>query len=427
VSEIENKQIAKVDVSFERQIIESEPGIRQRALAVQALLELSDYFDSEPSVDQIEAIRGLSKKEAKAARKALEKTVLFIGNTKTPTKNNVVTLIPLAPVASEPVQEAPALEDVETEPLDAVEIVETTSPVVEVPTDTSELTPLSKMAVKFLRDINRYDESVTSDNLDGIINEIVTKVDAKRSRLDYGKMLHLYFEGVPAESIAETLSSTPASISKTISRIRTTLVREVSAEPIIPTAPEEVVEKVSTPVPQPPIKPVHYVFKSTVDGSLLPPPVEILTDDSDVEAGRADRHEKLKMAVTSPEEISTEDWLQIAQEHITELAERYISQDEAEALWAHLHLDEDGKYTQHPRRYEEAINNLRPRFRDVLRERFDKESVDKRIMGILFNASLGWKNLDDLHELLNVIYPNTYDKELIQRQTVLTFSEFLRP
>ncbi|MDB5162531.1 MAG: hypothetical protein JWN28_138 [Candidatus Saccharibacteria bacterium] len=436
----EIEQPKDVNVAFERQILESESGTRQRLLAEQALFQVSEFFDAVPTESQLELIRGLSKQRAKAARIALELTVQLLDDNAATNQNNVIELPPLVLVENPSTEPAEADAEVEKEAEHEVVI--------------SQDGQLAERVIKFLQDIDRYDESATRETINDIIEKLIKdhSPTARQSKLDYPKMLNMYFDGFTNQEIAEGLHTTNNSIRVTMSRIR----KEAQQKALKENTPETIAETVQKPtvyVSKEPIAKEPIIEEPIVEAVVVEAPevqteqeikVEavpevlevaevVVVEEVVVEEEAAivydpkETYKKVMLAVEKPEEVLRDEWLQVAEAYIKNAASAYLDIDEAEALWAHLHFDEDYKYRQTPRRYRGAISILRPLFQKQVHDRFKKDSINKKVLGYLFGNPDDPKNLDDLKSLLEDNKDgDVWTKLTVQRQAVAAFSELLQ-
>jgi len=435
VAETENTE--KINISFENEVAEAGPGVRQRALAVQALFELSRAFGDEPSEEQVERLRGLSKKEAKAARKVLEETVklVFVEEvTSQEQYQNDDAGLSASDIEVEQPEQVQMVEVELTTPQGEIETSEGKNEV-EVPVQIGERA--KKWLLGMEAEVGDI-ELLTTASIPVIVKNLIDKYAPKKKvQLDYGYILEAYLLGVSYQDISVREGVPQSSIANLLSRLKRTILNANDSEHII----EEDTLKVGLVADSEPAQ-VNELEVALVKGEESTPEVSDIEEVepqtepvTEIKAEQAQdlvltakqRHEILERAAKSLEEVEEEEWLRIAETQIVELASIHIQEHQAVALWDHLHADEDEKYKKTTKNYMDAINRLRPQYRKVFEDRFNKNSLDRKILPQFFNSSTGWRNLDDLYDFLEQNTTDTWTLQYAQRQAVVTFSELLRP
>jgi hypothetical protein len=424
VSDIERTE--RMDVPLETSRDDSKQTVRERELARQAFVRFSMVFGLETSQDSIDRIAALSEREVRIARRALETTVRFFGNDESIAEDNIIPLTPMLATEGNSETHASLLIE-EKKVLLSKEVL-----------DRNEL---SEAAVKFLKATGYYDESLTLFDIPRVAEIIVKEHGPSSSKLDYEKLIRLYLLGVSKIAIAEELGSTIASISQTIYNFKNKIIENNKMND---QADKTTIKDIASPVISQPVKP-QLPEPSTATQPLPQPkpqpfklnPIELPVVSEKTEAvskplkgTQSEWYEKLKQSLDSDDEVSHEEWQQVAEACVKDAAERYLYDDQIDALWAHLHRGEDADddnatYKSAPRKYREAIEELRPLYERAMSDRINQNDVNRIVLVTLFDKATGLKNLDDVHARLYK-RSSIWTKELVERRVVLTMAELMR-
>lgn len=414
-----DRELVVVDTSLEAKIASLEPGARQRALAVTAFKALSEMVGQEPSIDTITHLRSLSRAEAKATQKAL-KIVRGLFETQQSSTADVLD-VPEASLSIEDPEVKP-----EGELSVSMEVSEEGAP-----ETAASVAGLNKRATNWLKGIIEEDPStLTVDDIPRI-KDMVKKARGplgSRVKLDYDALIEGLLRGIDFNDLADQLNSTPGSLQLTLSNYKKAIQKQSTglqvdtaafAAPHLPLVvaprpqpPHIRLETASRPVAPTQVRPSITQPKHTV------PTAEHLTRRK-LDEARATIHR----AVDEPNLVGVEEWMSEAGLYIETVAARTIRPDQAAALWQHLHFDDDAQYRHAPDSYKAALDQLRPRLRVVAKD-LENGSINKTVLNCLFNSSVGYKTLDDLHELL-VRRDSTITKNLTQRHAVLAVMTLL--
>jgi hypothetical protein len=410
---------ANIDTSFEDLIIEQKPGVRQRALAVRALVELTELTKGSIDSEIIEQLRGLSKEDAGKIHKSLAKaTRLIRGITPQVEEKTLETAtLPYKPHPLETIEPAQPVE----EKNDAVEVIVQTAPVVErvvaeettiesIEPKTSNK-PLTESALAWLEGMIDGDiKNLTTDDIPRIMVELKYQRGPLRSNssVDYDELILGRLSGLTPAILADTLGSTPSAISQAFTKYRQNILNKRNASQISAVIINEVSELVETPT---------AVVEEQESETAEP---EIKKDE------KPQNHaETLSLAVEKPAVVSNDEWIHAAETAIKSLAENYVSEDNADAFWTYIHFDDAGDYRQANARVRKTIEEIRSRFTDVVNERFVRGTAARMGLQMLFNNSMGYKNLDSIHNLLHQ-KELSETKTTTQRHIVLAVYEMLR-
>ena len=409
-----------VDVSFEHKVAAEGPGVRQRALAIQALQNVSELFGTTPTEAQVEAIRTLSKQEAKAARQALEATVTLLGQAGVVEVSqneheaiidepiDAALITPIEAVTSKPAQPEPEPEpEVESEPEPEPELKPEIEPEVEeaIEKDSDEPSPLSGEIVKWLDGlIDRDPAALTTADIPSIIIELNEAYGpyGTRKKLDYNLLLQLRLEGKSYKIIHESFElSTVLSLKQALVNFR----KRVLTNKAIPPAAEDDTREVPVvqsvrPVPRPPASTtVLQKIETSKETETTPLQPEIVVevdfqegDEPNLDEIRESQLNELTQAAENSNIYSNAEWKEIAEEYLYDVAAKLLSPEEIEALWGYLHIEDDGEHRSATTKYQSALNKLRANFTE-LAHRSNKDSLEQQALRMLFNISMGYKDL----------------------------------
>lgn len=400
------QELVGVDISFEKNVIESGGGVRQRALAIQALVGMAERLDAQVTPELVEKFRGLTKKQAILARKSLENLVQFFGEK--PVQDEAVIDTPAVEVVTiaQPQQEAAPASEVfiDDEPEDFTAPVlteiseEKSESVIEIQ---GEAEPLNTAAQKWLSGLIDDDVTELSEaDIPRIVENLMElRGPMPKAKLDYRLILTERLKGQKQDVIAELVSSTHSSISLTLNNFRNHILKTRSQD----VEPAKELTQTAKPIPKPPlnpaaIRPILSVEKPVVVEVIEPAPLRV-TEQSITEI-REERLEKLIQSVEKPNNYSPSEWLEIAEEHIRDVASDVLAPEQVDALWQHIHFDDEDQYKLAPAEYQTALESLRSRFRKYA-SKTSKMSDEQKALRTLFNVSMGYKNLDDVHQLLS--------------------------
>lgn len=449
-----------IDTSFEDLIIAQKTGVRQRALAVRAFMELTEATNGEATLEIVNQIRDLTGDEAKKFRKAFTKATRLLDKV-TPEieegQNEELTVSVLAepelafepeivePKATEIVIET-VPEAVEAEP-ETDEIQKEEAPAVEKSEAEGTLeTKLPNSALRWLSGMVEDVESLTVEDIPRITQELFELRGPLRSnsRIDYYLLVAARLEGKSNVELAAIVGSTPGSIGQTLKNFKNAIVakRNVSPETAVTeemttdvkhepaTETEPLAELTTEPESQPEI-PVAEEARPIPHPPKNPAQIKRIVTEKvvEIEAAAAvepiDLQETLQLAFEKPSLVSVDEWAQAAEVQIKDLASKHdLSQEEVMALWNRIHLDDKDEYRNATDAFKSTLDKLRPHFKSVVAQRFERDSPGRVILAMFFNNAMGYKSLDDMFEMLHK-KDSSITKNTTQRQLVLAVSELL--
>jgi hypothetical protein len=372
----------------------------------------------------------LSKKDAKKMYKTLSEATRMIQSISTETQPEE-RVEDAALEVDEPIEDVAepvlteAAKELPTAPEQAIE-----QPIEHAPEKAPAPKPLSEAVMNWLDGMVDGDvTTLTTDDIPRVLVELKHQRGPLRSNstIDYDRLIRERLNGRTPSQLADRFDSTPSAISQSLTIYKKKVIfmrqqkdpiidNQTSSTPRVVKQVESTTETLAqeplqTPKPRPPVNP----------GMTFQP---ISSSETISERRGPSAADVISLAVEKPTVVSREEWVAAAEESIKSVTAPYIEAENAEALWKYLHVDDKGEYRIASKLVQQSIEGLRPRFSQVVKQKFAKNPSAKLGLQMLFNNSMGYKNLDNIHATFE---QKEYSKSLssTERQLVLAVYELL--
>lgn len=409
-----NHELVGIDTTFEARVAAEKPGVRQRALAVQALIQLTESIDKIQLDEAVERLRRRPAKEAKIAARALTEVLAIIRpaddealdteesaelarevdsvfdsteRTLFDTVDGVFELEERVVAPEEPAQEEVTSEEpqiqAEESAVQEEEAGESTTP--EIETDTVDEEVSEQQPRLLAPHVRKWLEGQIDDDIDTLteedIPEILEKLKAaygpisSKTKIDLDQLVFLRLTGMSTKDIVEQNIGVGSaeSAQQTLTNYRKKILSQ-KAQPLQESSAEAPL--VDESIQQAPVVPAHPVPKPPKNRAALR---NVLTDPAPQvqEAEVSEEVEASEPNGAVEAEVVTEAEVQVADEIESPEIEEPVTASvdkEPEEDYFHVLLDA----TEHPNNYtrEEWKRNAEAYIREHTNQILSPDQVD---------------------------------------------------